>query len=142
MTDLEVPGPIDFVLIEFPGEAVGDEMAAALLDLVDSGTIRLYDLTVIRKDDAGNVASVELSSLGEAIAGFAGARSGLLSDDDVAEAGAAMEPNTAALLLVYENAWAIPFATAALSQGGQVIATQRLGVQDIIDALDAADAAN
>jgi hypothetical protein len=133
-------GPIDFVLLEFPDQEPTGEVAGALLDLVESGTIRLYDILAVRKDADGNVSGFEVGDLdGDGtldFAAFAGARSGLLGDDDVTEAAGAMEAGTIAVLIVYENTWAAPFVSAALKHGGQMIASARIPVEDIIDALD------
>jgi len=139
----EVIGPIDFVLLEFPDQHPTGEAAAALLSLVDNGTIRLYDITAIRKAADGAVSGFEVAELdgvGTTFSVFAGARSGLIGDDDIAEAAAAMEPGTIAVLLVYENTWATPFIGAAHRAGGQLIASARLSAQSIIDRLDALDA--
>lgn len=145
----EVNGPVDFLLLEFSSEKMNGEAAAALFELVEQGIIRLYDLLVIRKESDGSVVGVELSdatadAIGE-FSVFAGARSGLLGDDDLAEAGNAMEPGTTAALLVYENAWAIPFIAAARKADAQVIASARIPadvVMAALDELDAADAAS
>jgi hypothetical protein len=145
----DVNGPIDFLLLEFSSEKMNGEAAAALFELVEQGIIRLYDLLVIRKESDGSVVAVELNDvtadgIGE-FSVFAGARSGLLGDDDLAEAGSAMEPGTTAALLVYENAWAIPFITAARKADAQVIASARIpadAVMAALDELDAADAAS
>jgi hypothetical protein len=146
MTDAEVHGPIDFVLIEFPGPTLGDELADALLALVDSGVVRLYDLLVVQKEADGTFSGLEISDLtADTVGGlvaFAGARSGLLGDEDVAQAADALAPGTIALLLLWENSWAIPFVRAATQAGGQVVASARIGAQEIMDALDAADAAD
>jgi hypothetical protein len=145
VSEPETHGPIDFVLIEFPGDNLRGEMAAALLDLVDNGIIRLYDLLVVRKDEDGTFSGVELADLGDDAGGllvFSGARSGLLGDDDIAEAAAAMEPGTMAALILYENAWAIPFVAAARRAGGQLVASARLSAQEVMDALDAVEAAD
>lgn len=142
MTD-NAMGPIDFVLIEFPDQEPSGEAAAALADLVDAGTIRLYDVLAVRKAADGSVSGFEISDLGDGDTGFAvfaGARSGLLGDDDVAEAAAAMEPGTIAVLLIYENAWAAPFVAAARRAGGEMVASARIPAQDILDALDALEA--
>lgn len=140
-TEADVHGPIDFVLLEFPADRLTGEAAGALLDLVESGIIRLYDLMVIRKDADGSVAALELSDTSLAgelgLGQFAGARSGLLGDEDLQEAASAMEPNTLAALIVYENSWAIPFVRAARNNGGEVIASARIPAQDIMDALEA-----
>ena len=114
------------------------------MDLVDIGVIRVYDLLVIRKDEDGTVSGVELNDLtADQVGGFsafAGARSGLLGDDDARRAADAMKPGTVAALLVYENAWAIPFIAAARDAGGQLIASARIPAPDVMDALDALEA--
>lgn len=146
MTDLDVPGPIDFVLLEFPGDAVGNAMADAIADLIQRGTIRLYDIVVVLKLEDGEHSTVDLSNPSltsvASLQPFLGARSGLLTEDDVATAAATLANGTVGLMLVYENSWAIPFAQAALDQGGQVVTTERIGVQDVIAVLDELDAAN
>lgn len=138
-TATEVHGPIDFVLIEFPGDKLTGEAAPALMDLVERGVIRLYDLMVISKHDDGSVEALELQDPTGAggFSYFAGARSGLLGDDDLREAAEAMEPGTVAALIVYENSWAIPFVRAARNSGGEVIASARIPAQDVMDALEA-----
>ncbi|MFN8036363.1 MAG: DUF6325 family protein [Acidimicrobiia bacterium] len=146
MTDEDVYGPIDFLLMEFPGttEMTG-EVAQAVMDLVDAGIVRIYDVLIIRKAEDGTFEGINIEDLGaDEIGGFtafAGARSGLLGDDDLAEAAGALEPGTVAILFVYENAWAIPFVAAARRQGGQVVASARIPAQTINDVLDAAEAA-
>ena len=146
MTDNDVPGPIDFVLIEFPGDNLTGEAGAALLDLVDRGIVRVFDILIARKDADGTFSGVDIADLtAEGLGGFAafaGARSGLLGDDDLARAAGAMAPGTMAALIVYENTWAIPFVAAAHRAGGQLIASERIPAQAIIDALDALDAAD
>lgn len=139
-------GPIDYVLLEFPDQQPSGETAAALMDLVDAGIVRVFDITAIRKGLDGSVSGFEVTDLTSDGAGsfemFAGARSGLLGDEDIAEAAAAMEPGTVAVLLVYENAWAAPFVAAARRAGGQVIASARIPAQDIMDALEALEDEN
>ena len=136
-------GPIDYIVVEWPGKQPTGEAAPLLVDLVDRGLIRILDLAFIAKGDDGSVAGVELSDLGnqvEELKVFEGASSGLLGDDDVAAAGEALEPGTSAALLVYENVWAAPFATAVRKSGGQLVASGRIPVQAIVAALDAAEA--
>lgn len=137
----DVHGPIDFVLLEFPPGPRTGATAEALLDLVDRGVIRLYDLLVIQKDADGSYSGVDLSDVdAEHIGGFtafAGARSGLLGDDDLAQAADTIEPGTVAALIVYENTWAVPFVAAAREAGGELVASQRIPAQDVMDALDA-----
>jgi hypothetical protein len=136
-------GPIDFVLLEFPDQEPSGEAAAELMKLVDAGIIRIYDIVAVRKAADGAVEGIEIADLGDgnlSFSAFAGARSGLLGDDDVAEAAAALDPGTVAVLIVYENAWAGPFAAACLRHGGQMVASQRIPVTDVIALLDALDA--
>lgn len=136
----DVAGPIDFVLLEFPRDRLTGEAGQALMDLVERGVIRLYDLVVISKDEDGSVEVLELTDPTSASGGFAyfaGARSGLLGDDDVAEAAAAMERNTVAALIVYENTWAVPFVAAARTSGGELIASARIPAADVMAALEA-----
>lgn len=135
----EVHGPIDFVLLEFRGGQPLDETAAALMALVDLGVVALYDLAAIRKEGDGTFSGIALDELGGSFAAFAGARSGLIGDEDLAEAADAMEPGTVAALIVYENVWAVPFVDAARRAGGQLVATARIPAQQVIDALDALD---
>lgn len=139
--ETETYGPIDFVLIEFPGDRLTGEAGQALRDLVDRGVIRLYDLMVVNKHEDGSVEALELTDPNgvDGFAYFAGARSGLLKDDDLREVAGAMEPGTVAALIVYENSWAIPFVAAARRSGGQVIASQRIPAADVIEALENLD---
>jgi len=137
-------GPIDYLLVEWPGRQPAGEAAPHLIDLVDRGLIRILDLVFLHKDEDGSLARLEISDLGdqvEAFADFEGASSGLLSDEDADEAGSALEPGTSAALLVYENRWAAPFASALRRSGGQLVATGRIPIQSVLAALDAADAA-
>jgi hypothetical protein len=135
-----VYGPIDFVLLEFPRHRLTGEAGKALMDLVEGGTIRLYDLVVISKDTDGAIEVLEISDpMSEAggFAYFAGARSGLIGDDDIGEAAAAMQADTVAALIVYENTWAIPFVAAARNSGGELIASARIPAAEIMEALEA-----
>jgi hypothetical protein len=137
-------GPIDYLLVEWPGRQPTGEAAPHLIDLVDRGLIRIIDLVFLHNDEDGSLARLEISDLGdqvEAFADFEGASSGLLSDEDADAAGSALEPGTSAALLVYENRWAAPFASALRRSGGQLVATGRIPIQAMLAALDAADAA-
>lgn len=142
MTENDVHGPIDFVLIEFSADSPKDEVAAELLDLVDCGTIRLYDLVVLRKDHDGSVALLEIGGgFLEELLPLAGARSGLLGEEDQQVAAGTMALGTTAVLLVYENAWAVPFVAAARRAGGELVAAVRIPAQDVIEAMDELEAA-
>lgn len=136
----EVVGPVDFVLLEFPQDRLTGEVSRALADLVESGTIRLYDLVVLSKDHDGSVQVVELTGAGEsagAFSSFAGAASGLVGEDDLREAASAVEPGKVAALIVYENRWAEPFVAAVMDSGGDLVASQRIPAADIMEALEA-----
>lgn len=136
-------GPIDYLLVEWPGKQPNGEVAPHLVDLVDRGLIRILDLVFVAKDEDGNVAAIELADLGDEVAElavFEGASSGLLDDEDVAEAGRVLEPGTSAALLVFENSWAAPFVAAVRRSGGELVASGRIPAEDILAALDAAEA--
>jgi uncharacterized membrane protein len=141
-TAADVHGPIDFILMEFPSEKLTGEVAPAVVDLVEAGIIRVYDLVVISKAEDGSVEAVELQDPGGAtgFAYFAGASSGVIGDDDISQAAEAMAPGTVAALIVYENSWAVPFVAAARRAGGDVVASGRIPAQDIMDTLDALEA--
>ena len=137
-------GPIDYLVIEWPGRQPTGEAAPLLVDLVERGIIRVLDLAFIAKGEDGSVAGLEISDLGERaeeLKVFEGASSGLLSDEDTAEAAEALEPGTSAALLVYENSWAAPFASAVRRSGAQLVAFGRIPVQAVLAALDAAEEA-
>jgi len=137
-------GPIDYLIVEWPGRQPTGEAAPHLLDLVDRGLIRILDLVFLHKDEDGSLTRLEIADLGDQVAAFAdfeGASSGLLSEEDADEAAGALEPGTSAALLVYENRWAAPFASAVRRSGGQLVATGRIPIQAMVAALDAADAA-
>ena len=136
-------GPIDYLLVEWPGKQPNGEVAPHLVDLVDRGLIRILDLTFITKAEDGTVAGLEIADLGGEVAElsiFEGASSGLLSDEDLAEAAGALELGTSAALLVFENTWAAPFASAVRRSGGQLVANGRIPVQAVLAALDAVEA--
>lgn len=139
----DVHGPVDFLLIQFPADRLTGQVTPRLVELVESGIIRLYDLIVISKTDSGAVEAVELrdSPVAQEFQYFAGASSGLLDDEDLRQAADAMDPGTVAALLVYENSWAVPFVAAARDSGGEVIAGGRIPATVIMDALDALEQA-
>lgn len=139
-------GPIDYLVVEWdPGHQPTGEAFPHLLALVDRGIIRILDLAFIRKEMDGSVLAIEMTDLdldgNPDLAVFAGAASGLLGDDDVAEAGAILRNGSSAAVLLFENAWAGPFASALRRSGAQVVASGRIPIQEIIAALDALEAA-
>jgi hypothetical protein len=141
MSDYEAHGPIDFVLLEFPGDRPLDETAGALMDLVDRGLVAIYDLVAIRKEQDGTFSGIALDELGSSFAAFTGARSGLLGDEDLQSAADALAPGTVAALIMFENTWAVPFVSAAFRAGGQMVASTRIPAADVIEVLDALDQA-
>ncbi len=137
-------GPIDYILVEWPDRQPNGEVAPHLLDLVERGLIRILDIALIAKDEDGTAAAIEIEDLGgaaEQLKVFDGAASGLIDDEDLGEAATALEPGTSAALLVYENVWAAPFASAVRRSGGQLVASGRIPVQAVLAALDAVEAA-
>jgi hypothetical protein len=143
MTTAEVHGPIDFLLMEFSADRLTGRAAQELLDLVDKGIVALYDVLVVGKADDGSTYALDMSDDVDRLGGFAElawVRSGLLTDEEIQEAAATMERGTLAVLIVYENTWAVPFIAAAKESGGELIAGARIPAQDVMDALDALDA--
>jgi uncharacterized membrane protein len=140
MTEADVHGPVDFVLLEFTGNRLTGKAAKEVLRLVDTGIIRLYDVLFIGKGANGDVHALDLASeLAEDADDFrelTGARSGLLNDDDMREAAEAMQPGTLAVLIIYENIWAIRFIAAAREAGGELVAAARIPGTDVMAALD------
>ena len=136
-TDAEAIGPIDFILIELDPDKVRGEAAAAVLDLVDSGIIHLFDVALLAKDLDGNVAAVDLAEAAGDFSAIAGAQSGILDDEDIVAAGEALEPGKLGALLVYENAWAAPFVAAVRRAGGELVASARINACYVLYSLDA-----
>ena len=139
--DIDELGPVDYLVVEFPPGAshFTGEMAAELAKLVDSGTIRLLDLVILVKDADGAIEALEIEDL-EEIDELRTAETQLaelLAAEDMTHLAAAMEPGTTAGVLVWENSWAAPFATAARPSGGQLIASGRIPVQAILASLEA-----
>ena len=139
--DLEEMGPIDYLVVEFPGNKMTGEGLPILVDLVERGIIRIIDLAFFMKAADGSVAGVNIADLGDGeydLTVFEGASSGLISQDDIDEASAIIEPGSSVGILVYENVWAGPFAAALRRGGGQLVAQGRIPVQALLAALDAA----
>lgn len=144
-SDIEEMGPIDYLIVEFPGSRMSGEGLPLLVDLVDRGIIRILDLVFIRKLPDGAVMRMELTggrTNGQPdLSMFEGASSGLLDRGDIDAAAEAIQPDSTAGLLVYENRWAAPLATALRRGGAQLVGGGRIPVQAILAALNAADAA-
>ncbi len=141
---LDELGPVDYVVVEFPAGATNftGEMAAELLALADSGTIRVIDILILTKDADGAVEAMELSDVGELgeMQALEAQLAELLAEEDVEQLAAAMEPGSTAGVLIWENLWAARFASAARRSGGQLIASGRIPIQAIIASLEAEDA--
>ena len=139
-------GPVDILVIGYPkGAPMTGEAVPLLVDLVERGIVRVLDVMFVVKDEDGSFAGFGATGLSDMGVGdmtvFEGASSGLLGDDDVSEAASALDPGTAAVLIMYENRWAAPFANAVRRNGGVVLANQRIPLQEVEAALDAAEAA-
>jgi hypothetical protein len=147
MTDpsLDELGPVDYVVVEFPAGAKNftGEMAKELLALIDAGTIRVIDILILTKDENGEIDAMELSDVGELgeLQALEAELAELLAEEDVVNLAAAMDPGSTAGVLIYENVWAAPFASAARRSGGQLIANGRIPIQAIIASIEADDAA-
>ena len=141
--DLEEMGPVDYLVLEFPGNKMTGEGLPMLVDLVDRGIIRILDLVFVTRDTDGTVSGLELKDFdadGELdLAVFEGVSSGLLGEDDLAEAGNVIEPGSSAGILVYENTWAAPLAGALRRGGAQLVASGRIPIQALLAAVEAED---
>jgi hypothetical protein len=140
-------GPVDIIVIGYPADAPRTGEAIPLfVDLVERGIITVLDVLMVNKDESGNFSAIEIADLdgdGENdLLVFQGARSGMLSDEDAGVAAQELAPGESAVLICFENTWAAPFATAVRRNGGQLLAFQRVEAQDVIDSLQALDAAD
>jgi len=143
ITDTTSMGPVDYLVVEYPDGRPTGEALARLVDLVDQGIVRVLDLVFLRKDTDGTISGVEIADLdGDGTLDLRimeGASSGLVGMDDVGDAGSVIAPGSAAAVLIYENLWAIPFATALRRAGAELVASGRVPAQDLLAALDAAE---
>jgi hypothetical protein len=134
-------GPVDWIVVEFPGSRFNGQIAPALLDLVERDLIRVLDLLVLKKDDDGTLEAFELSDLDEGEIGelrtYESELAMLLSEEDVTSLAAAIEPGSSAAVLVWENSWAAPFGSAVRRSGGQLVASGRIPIQALLAAVEA-----
>ena len=141
---LDELGPVDYLVVEFPAGRSNftGEMAKELVALVDAGTIRLIDVLILTKAEDGTVDAMELSDIEELgeLEALESELAELLAAEDVAHLAAAMEPGSTAGVLIWENLWAAPFASAARHSGGQLIANGRIPIQAIIASIEADEA--
>jgi len=148
MSDQEIElGPVDYLIVEWPvGSQPTGEGLGILADLTERGLIRVLDLVFVTKGEDGTVSALALMDIDSDgdldLVQFDGASSGLLSEQDHAEAGAALEPGASAAILLYENTWARPFAAAVRASGAQLVASGRIAAEDLAGAVEALDSAN
>jgi hypothetical protein len=142
--DLVDVGPIDYLALEFPEARVNGEGLAALLDLVDKGTVRILDLRAVKREVDGTFTEMEIADFDSDgtldLAVFRGVSSGLLDDDDLSQAASLIEPGKVVALLVWENTWAAPFVSAMRRVGADVIASGRIPADEVVAMLDELEA--
>ena len=138
---LDDMGPIDYIVLEWPGRQPTGEAAPLLLELVDRGIIRVLDVAFIAKGEDGSVIALDAGAFedDDGFGEFAGASSGLLVQEELDDAAGLLEPGTSAAVLIWENRWAAPVAAAMRRSGGQLVASGRIPVQAIVAALDATE---
>jgi hypothetical protein len=143
-TDIDELGPVDYLVVEFPGSKFTGEIAPALSELIDRDIVRVLDLLVLKKDADGSIDAFELNDLDDTevaeLRGLETALAMLLSEDDVAAVAEAIEPDSSAAVLIWENMWAAPFASAVRHSGGQVVASGRIPIQAMLAAIEADEA--
>ncbi len=134
-------GPVDWIVVEFPGDKFNGEIAPTLKSLVDREIVRVLDLLILRKDADGSLEAFEMADLEDTELGelraYEAELAMLLSAEDVESVAAAVEPGSTAAVLVWENAWAAPFASAVRRAGGQLVASGRIPVQALLAAIEA-----
>ena len=141
MTDsIDELGPVDYLVVEFPGSTFTGEIMPEMVDLVQRGVVRVLELVVIKKADDGSFEALEFDDLTDDVFGELREAerklANLLSEDDVAAVVEALEPGSTAGLLIYENLWAAPFASAVRRAGGQVVAGGRIPTQQLLAVLE------
>ena len=141
--DVDELGPVDWMVIEFPGNQFNGQISPALADLVDRDVVRVLDLVILKKDDDGSLEAFELSDLDDSETGelrtYEAGLAMLLSEDDVTAVADALEPGSTAGVLVWENTWAAPFGAAVRNSGGQLVASGRIPTQALVAALEDED---
>jgi hypothetical protein len=128
-------GPIEYVILGFPGNKVTGRVVPELKKLLDAGTIRLLDLVFVSKDEHGDTATFEYEDHGDfaAFAELDGEVGGVISQEDIDYAAEALEPDSSAALLVWEDTWAAPFVAALREADGVVLEGARIP-HDLIEA--------
>ena len=142
-SELDVLGPVDYLVVEFPAEKAdfSGAMAAELTSLVDRDVVRVLDLLLLRKDPDGAVEAAELHEVDDSEIGQLRALEAdaalLLAAEDIEEIGKALEPGSVGAVLVWENKWAAPFGSSVRRSGGQLVASGRIPAQAILAAIEA-----
>lgn len=134
----DVLGPIDYIVVEFPGNRFNGEIMPALTDLIARGIVRVLDLAIVIKDADGNATIAELEDFGGEAGPFAGLSAflaDLVSEEDLLTIAEVINPNHTAAILVWENTWAGPFASAVRDSGGELVSSGRLPAGEVMDAL-------
>ncbi len=146
LRDLDQMGPVDYLIVEFPGSRMTGRGFPLLLDLVDRDIIRILDFLFVKKHQDGSVSGMAIADLDRDgsldLAVFEGAGSGLVGADDIEEAGGVLQPGSSAAILVYENVWAAPLAVELRRGGGQLVAGGRIPVQALLASLDAEESSS
>jgi hypothetical protein len=136
-------GPVEYLIVAFPGNQFKGEIIPALADLVEAGTIRIIDLAFVMKDADGAVVTAELGDLDSEVFKAFDALSpetmGLLNEEDLAAAGEELDPNSSAALLVWEDTWATSLRDAIVNAGGEVLDLERVPYQVVNAALEFAN---
>ena len=138
---IEEMGPIDYIVLEWPGQQPQGDVAPLLIDLADRGIIRILDIALMVKGEDGSIAAIDLGEVDGGFEVFDGASSGLISQADLEEAAEVLAPGTSAAVLVWENRWAAPVAVALRRSGGQLVASGRIPIQAILAALEETEVA-
>jgi uncharacterized membrane protein len=137
-------GPVEYMVVDFPGNKFKGEIAPALAELVKSGTVRIIDLAFVAKDGDGNVAAMELEDLesqtGQAFQALEAEIGELVNQDDLMAVGEVLEPNSSAAVLVWEDVWAAKLAQAIRDAGGVVFDLERVPHDAVKAALASAGA--
>jgi hypothetical protein len=141
--DVDVMGPISYLIVEFPGNKMTGEGLQALVDLVERGLVRILDLEFVTRSEDGSVAAMSLQELDTGafdVTVFEGASSGLLDQSDFDDAKDAIEPGSAAAILIFENRWATPFVQGLLAGGAELVAAGYIPHADLVASLEATEA--
>jgi hypothetical protein len=144
MTNADEIGPVEYLIVAFPGNQFRGEIAPALADLVEAGTIRIIDIAFASKDENGEVAAFELSDLDaevrEGLENLGATSAGLFNEEDLMAAAEELDSNSSAALLVWENVWAKPIADAIRNAGGEVYDYDRVPHEVVVSAREWAKA--